>query len=84
MPTVDTDSASDRRAEPIMSQDNWPGPPESPLQSWPTFEIEFVIESPTAGVERCSLYPRDTTNERRLREWITAEEGAYVDVSEIR
>ena len=66
-----------------MNRDEPSQIPDSPLERWPTFGIEFVIESP-AGGERCSLYPRDVPNERRLREWITAEEGSYVDVSEVR
>lgn len=54
------------------------------LNRWPVFDIEFVIESTDLGKDQCTLYPRGAEEEEMMTEWVTADENAYVSLSDVR
>lgn len=52
-----------------------------------SLEIPFFRARTTAGkdgVLKCTIFPGDVRNEKRTSRWITAEEGGYVDLDQVR
>ncbi len=54
------------------------------LDRWPVFDIEFIVESDDNGHDQCTLYPREASEEEILASWITAQEGSYVSLADVR
>lgn len=72
-------STSDNSAEAESS-----APRRAGLNRWPVFEVEYVIEPSEHGYDQCTLYPRSATDDDMMGTWVTADEGSYVSLAEIR
>lgn len=69
--------------------DDWSefSPPEEirePHECWPSFDLDFTVETDDAGREQCTIYPESASEEEIVTTWMTAGENAFVNVSEIR
>lgn len=52
-----------------------------------SLEIPFFRARTTPGEDgtlQCTIFPGDVRNEKRTSRWITAEEGGYVDLDQVR
>ncbi|MFB6101050.1 MAG: hypothetical protein ABEJ73_00610 [Haloplanus sp.] len=54
------------------------------LDRWPTFTLDHSIEAVGCDGTQCTIYPSNVPEDRRLTAWITADEGAFVGIDEIR
>ncbi|WP_129114412.1 DUF7511 domain-containing protein [Halegenticoccus tardaugens] len=54
------------------------------LDRWPVFDVEFVLESDDHGRDQCTLYPREASEEEILTSWISADEGSFVSLVDVR
>ncbi|MFB6107993.1 MAG: hypothetical protein ABEJ82_04010 [Haloplanus sp.] len=53
------------------------------LDRWPRIDLDHVIEA-SEDVRQCTMYPSSTNEDQRLTAWITADEGAYVGIDDVR
>jgi len=71
-----------------MSSADEGGPPaqvDSPaLDRWPTYTLDHTIEAVGSDKEQCTMYPSTVDEEGRLTSWITACDGAFVGLDEVR
>lgn len=52
-------------------------------QRWPHFELACHIESYADGDE-CTVFPADADDETLTTTWITADEGSFVALEDLR
>lgn len=74
-----------RCAFPSMPRDNDPqGMPrlDSPESNAP--RLEAVVERYDGRSDQCTIYPADAEEMERMTTWITAEDPAFVAVSQLR
>jgi len=64
------------------------GPPvavdSTALDRWPTYTLEHTIEAVGSDGEQCTIYPSTVDDGDELTAWITATDGAFVAIDEIR
>lgn len=46
--------------------------------------LTAVVVEHDDGLDECTLYPEDAADEKLVTEWITAEEGSYVELDSMR
>lgn len=59
------------------------GPTDESAASRPASLVAAVVEHETRHDE-CTLYPADADDDALVTEWITAEEGSYVELDSMR
>lgn len=47
-------------------------------------DLRAVVEEHDDGPDECTLFPPEADDESLVAEWITAEEGSYVALGEMR
>jgi len=52
--------------------------------AWPVWELAFTIVLRDDRPDQCTVYPADARSEDLVTEWITADEGGFVDVRAMR
>ncbi|UPW01416.1 hypothetical protein M0R88_04765 [Halorussus gelatinilyticus] len=58
-------------------------PTDDPPSDRPA-DLRAVVEERDDRPDECTLYPPDADDEALVAEWITAEEGSFVDLDEMR
>jgi hypothetical protein len=53
------------------------------LDAWPVFDVVSVVEANDGAPDRLTVYPRSAEAGLATR-WITAEEGSFVAVEDVR
>jgi hypothetical protein len=67
------------------ADENGPAAVDSPtLDRWPTYALDHTIEAVGSDGTQCTVYPSDVPEDRRLSEWITASDDAFVAIDEVR
>ncbi|MFC4450898.1 DUF7511 domain-containing protein [Halorussus aquaticus] len=47
-------------------------------------DLNAVVVERDSGSDECTLYPMEASDEALVTEWMTAEEGSYVRLDEMR
>jgi hypothetical protein len=62
-----------------------PAAVDSPaLDRWPTHSLEHTVEAVGSDGQQCTIYPPTVDEDAELTAWITANDGAFVAIDEIR
>lgn len=55
-----------------------------PTSVFSTPRLSAHVETDESGTTTCTIYPSDASEEERSTAWISADEGSYVDFTELR
>ena len=55
-----------------------------PERALPEFELQYTIQSHDDRPDHCTIYPHDVDDETALTQWLSADEGSFVDAEERR
>ena len=69
--------------------DDWgeftpPDEVREPSDCWPSFDLDFIVEEDDRDCEQCTIFPGTASEDEIVTNWITAEEGSFVNLSEIQ
>lgn len=59
-------------------------PPTDESQADGPGELTAVVVEYDGEPDECTLYPAEASDDALVTEWITAEEGSYVELDEMR